>query len=367
MNSKRKLGSICISLTMVCLLLVGSIIFIKKEHKTNDNSQEDTNVEEQSEPKVAVNENQNDSISENQNYSLNENDSESQYSQDVVEKQYITSKYVYESESNFYYRIGLGDYDVDITLYYYSGYDLCIAYDDHSHHTDFQVLNSDMVEIPVNSGEEYDSSRIYHFTCYNEECVLRMISEDGTDVEDVWIKASVDPIYLEAENVLGYTEWTYEIHEGPLMESGNSVDIYSVPDHVFLGGIDYASNELFKPEEMELYVVDIDDDGVTELICNLQYTTGGRCVQIYKSGYKVGLVDWNYYERSLGVDWLMQSAIQEYYDPERKLIIGYLSNALWESYDPDENLLSSDARFEYAEGGINFLVEIDDPELIIYY
>ena len=78
------------------------------------------------------------------------------------------------------------------------------------------------------------------------------------------------------------------------------------------------------------YSVDMDGDGVPELVTNNEYADGALRVYVYKIADGVimrGYTDWKYYENELGFDMLVGAACvaEERYDPEKNefVVVNY--------------------------------------------
>ncbi len=71
--------------------------------------------------------------------------------------------------------------------------------------------------------------------------------------------------------------------------------------------------------EPESFIVDVDGDGVNELICNTVYVTGIRRVWLYRIAngrIEVGSIDQDYYWKEHGIHLYHPACIEETYEPD---------------------------------------------------
>lgn len=141
-------------------------------------------------------------------------------------------------------------------------------------------------------------------------------TDDNSGLEIILVIPNSDQ---EVTNLLGYTDWEYEISD--IAGVHHTVDFYSKDDHTLLGSwFGFSTNPI-------IYIVDIDGDGINEMISNVQYGADG-------------VIDVCIFHNNNGVieEWIVRdTTVCEAFNVEQEDIcpLGIVSKV----YDPETNTI----------------------------
>ena len=93
-----------------------------------------------------------------------------------------------------------------------------------------------------------------------------------------------------------------------------------------INGVEKCVGEQFGYNGLEAWSVDLDGDGVTELVCNCTWgADGAQRVYVFRNNggviEKGSIYDWSYYEAEFKVDILDAGSIAERYDPDKNVFV----------------------------------------------